>query len=249
MRTRGLVELYGRDQITALHYLGRHARSWSRDQPDRAAELFFLAADAATHAGRLPEARRSARQIREFPGFDRYGQWLLEALDLHEIDAGPWEVFDAAPTAIRESAAHRWVLPMMLNRFCRDPWAAHEFGLAAHEQLRTTGMLAISAIALPWLVELECRLGRWDDAAAHAAEGVDLARDTRQRPREADFHAQLALLAAWRGDTAEARARAEQALQLAVPLHNNLAAAQATWAHQRWLRAMPSRRATGSPPC
>lgn len=230
VRTRGLVELYSSDQVTALHFLRRHADDWATRQPDQAGELFFLAADAALHADRLGDARRLARQVTELPSFHDYGRWLADVLELRVVDAGPWEVFDAAPAPVRGSGAHRWLLPMLLNRFCRDPWAAREFGLAAHEQLRTTGMLAISAIALPWLVELECRLGLWADAAEHAAEGLHLARDTGQRPREADFLSQLALLAAWRGDASDCRQHAQFALELAVPVHNNLAAAQATWA-------------------
>ncbi|MEV0705444.1 AAA family ATPase [Saccharopolyspora sp. NPDC050389] len=229
VRTRSLVELYSSDQVTALHFLRRHAQNWAAKLPDQAGELFFLAADAALHADRLGDARRLARQVAELPGFRNYGRWLADVLELRVVDAEPWEVFDAAPEPVRDSGAHRWLLPMLLNRFGRDPWAAREFGLAAHEQLRTTGMLAISAIALPWLVELECRLGLWADAAEHAAEGLHLARDTGQRPREADFLSQLALLAAWRGD-AGCRRHAQLALELAMPVHNNLAAAQATWA-------------------
>ncbi|MGW5648375.1 AAA family ATPase [Saccharopolyspora sp. NPDC003752] len=228
VRTRGLVELYSSDQVTALHFLRRHARA--AQLPDQAGELFFLAADAALHADRLGDARRLARQVADLPGFRDYGRWLADVLELRVVDAEPWEVFDAAPEPVRRSGAHRWLLPMLLNRFGRDPWAAREFGLAAHEQLRTTGMLAISAIALPWLVELELRLGLWADAAEHAEEGLHLARDTGQRPREADFLSQLALLAAWRGDTSGCRRHAQLALERAIPVHNNLAAAQATWA-------------------
>ncbi|MEU5853553.1 helix-turn-helix transcriptional regulator [Saccharopolyspora shandongensis] len=228
VRTRGLVELYSSDQVMALHFLRRHARA--AHLPDQAGELFFLAADAALHADRLGDARRLARQVADLPGFRDYGRWLADVLELRVVDAEPWEVFDAAPESVRRSGAHRWLLPMLLNRFGRDPWAAREFGLAAHEQLRTTGMLAISAIALPWLVELECRLGLWADAAEHAEEGLHLARDTGQRPREADFLSQLALLAAWRGDVSGCRRHAQLALERATPVHNNLAAAQATWA-------------------
>jgi ATP/maltotriose-dependent transcriptional regulator MalT len=182
------------------------------------------------HADRLADAHQLARQVGELPAFHRYGRWLADVLELRAVDAEPWEVFEAAPESVRDSGAHRWLLPMLLNRFARDPWAAGDFGLEAHERLRTTGMLAISAIALPWLVELECQLGLWADAAAHATEGLHLARDTGQRPREADFLSQLALLAAWRGDVSGCRQRAHLALERALPVHNNFAAAQATWA-------------------
>jgi ATP/maltotriose-dependent transcriptional regulator MalT len=234
-RLRGLVELYSGDQSTAYEYLSRNADLQHRTHPDHAAELWFMAVDAATHANRLDDAVTAAERIAALegdPAWRTYGTWLASSVlgDGDGDGPDPWRVLDAAPAAIRRSGAHRWLMPMAISRHISDPGQVREFGLDALRHLRDAGMLAIVAIPMPWLVELEQRLGRWPDAVAHAEEGLRAARDIGQTPRVADFLSLLALLAADRGDEADCRIHARQALEVALPVRNHLAAAQATWA-------------------
>lgn len=115
----------------------------------------------------------------------------------------------------------------MIARYGGSPRAALQFGLEARTSFSTNGMQAVLAFPDLWLAELEHELGQWSSPFSRAAEGLRSARETGQRARAADFHAVLALTA----PTAElCREHAAAALALAIPLHNRLAAAKATWA-------------------
>lgn len=88
------------------------------------------------------------------------------------------------------------------------------------------GTLAIHPLMLAWLAEVELRIGLWDEAQAHAEEGLHAARDVEHLARIVDVDSVLALVAAARGDE---RACAHHAqLALSCPLRNELAGAQAT---------------------
>jgi DNA-binding CsgD family transcriptional regulator len=235
IRLRGLIELYGGDQAIAYEHLVRGAESLSRTSPEQAAELLFMAADAAIHLGRVDDAYAAAERVADLEvdaGYRQYGRWLAASVtdSLDATGPGAWQVFAAAPAAIQRSGAHRWLLPMAISARSRDSLQAHTFGLAAYEQIRRQGMVAITAIGLSWLVDLERRLGRWADGIVHAEEGLRAARDTGQQQLTVDFLSQLALFAAGRGDEGECRRYANLALQTSLPLRNRLAAAQATWA-------------------
>jgi DNA-binding CsgD family transcriptional regulator len=214
-RLRGLIELYSGDQVTAYEFLARGTT------PD----LMVMGVDAALHAGRVEEAVVLAERIGEVADYERYGRWLAAAAADTPPDVPPWQIFDAAPPEVRDSGAHRWLLPMAISLRGRHLEQAREFGLAACEDLRARGTLAIYPIVLAWLAEVEIRIGLWDRGCAHAEEGLRAARDIGHRARTADFESLLALVAAARGDE-----RACADLALACPMRNHLAAAQATWA-------------------
>jgi DNA-binding CsgD family transcriptional regulator len=233
LRVRALVELFTGDQDIAFGFLRRAADLATTC--DAAAELWFMAAGAGLHAGRVADAVATAELIadrHDDPAYRRYGRWLAASLD-HRLDdfaAQPWEVVDAAPAAIAQSGTHRWLFPMAVTVRGRHIREAHELGVAAYGELTATGMLAMVTVPLAWLVELEFRLGRWVDATAHAGEGFRIATQLGQLPRIADFAALLAQLAAARDDELDARRHATDALQLAGASSNCLAAARATWA-------------------
>jgi ATP/maltotriose-dependent transcriptional regulator MalT len=229
--------------------------------PDRAAELYFMAAGAAYQANRVDLATAAARRIAALtdPAYQRYGHWLARSLaDEPDGDSGdPWRVFAAAPLAIRRSSAHRWLFPLAIAWRGAYPLRSREFALAAREELAAGGMRAILTILLPWLIDLEYRLGWWDEGIAHADEGLRIAREIGQRLRVADLLSLRALFAAARGEEADCRRDAEQALQTALPLRNQLAAAQATWAlgmlelaggeHERASERLATLRTPGMP--
>ncbi|MEV4494160.1 AAA family ATPase [Micromonospora arborensis] len=231
-RLRGLIELYAGDQHTAYEQLLRAA---AVSAPAEAFELLFMTVDAALHAGLMPEAEAAAQRIATLDGdvaMRRYGEWLVATVTdrLGGAAPEPWRVFDAAPEPVRRSGAHRWLFPLAITGRGQYPQQAREFALTAYADLRGNGTLAIAAIPLPWLVELELRLGRWDEATAHAREGLRLARDIGQAARVGDLLALLALLAAARGDNADCLQLARAAVDAAAPLRNQFAVAQATWA-------------------
>ncbi len=210
-RLRGMVELYSGDQVTAYEFLARGTT------PD----LLVMAVDAAIHAGRLDDAAALGHRVAAFPGFERYGRWLADAVRDVPPDATPWQILDAAPGQVRDSGAHRWLLPMAISLRGGHLEQTREFGLTACADLLAVGTLAIYPVVLAWLAEVEVRLGLWDEAAAHAEEGLHAARDVGHLARIADLESLLASLAAARGrpvDTPE------------PALRNRLAADQARWA-------------------
>jgi hypothetical protein len=210
-RLRGMVELYSGDQVTAYEFLARGTT------PD----LLVMAVDAAIHAGRLDDAVALGHRVAGFPGFQRYGRWLADAVRDVPPDATPWQILDAAPVEVRASGAHRWLLPMAISLRGGHLEQTREFGLTACADLLAVGTLAIYPVMLTWLAEVELRLGLWDEAAEHAEEGLHAARDVGHQARTADLESLLAFLAAARGRPVEAPKPAWR---------NRLAADQARWA-------------------
>jgi ATP/maltotriose-dependent transcriptional regulator MalT len=234
IRLRGLLLLYSGDQTVALEYLSRCADEMAYTRPEQAAEFRCMAVDAATHLGRLDVARAAALRITELdvaPDYHDYGR-LLAASVIDDLDDGSevWRFFDAAPGPIQHSEAHRWLFPLAIAARGKQPDTARAFALTAYETMRRQGMLAISAIALVWVVELDFRTGHWAEGIAHAEEGLDAARDTGLRQREADYLSQLAMFAAGQGQEVRCRKYAKLALEVGLPMCNRLAAARATWA-------------------
>ncbi|WP_370970133.1 LuxR C-terminal-related transcriptional regulator [Amycolatopsis sp. cg9] len=223
-RLRGLIELYSGNLAAAQDHLTRLA-----DQvgPERAARLLFLAIDAAHHRDRWADVAGLARRITALdcePGYHVLAGLLTGDGEVPD----PWELLDAVPASLTERHAHRWLVPMAISRRGPHRQATREFGLVAAERLRANGILALYAVLLTWLSEVELDLGRWADARAHAAEALRTAAE--QRVTSADAHAVLARLAALRGDAQACREHATLVLREAPAQDNALAAAQARWA-------------------
>jgi DNA-binding CsgD family transcriptional regulator len=226
-RLSGMVELYSGDQVTAFHRLVRAAR---RMPPDEAASTLFAAGDAAIHAGLPMDWLTDGVDALDCdPGFARLARLFVRAAGGRPA-VPPGQVFDTLPRTVAASPAHRWVLPMALAWLGGDPAEAREFCLQACEAMREQGMLTIYAAVLPWLAELEFRLGHLAEAQARAEEGLQLATDFGQHARIPDFEAILALVAAVRGDDDACRSRARSAVAGAAATGNRYAAATATWA-------------------
>jgi DNA-binding CsgD family transcriptional regulator len=69
-------------------------------------------------------------------------------------------------------------------------------------QARDDGAVGLVLFALPRLALADVSAGNWTGAVTHATEAVELSRSTGQHALSAMPLAQLALLAAWRGDDA-----------------------------------------------
>ncbi|MGW4521649.1 LuxR C-terminal-related transcriptional regulator [Amycolatopsis sp. NPDC004378] len=223
-RLRGLIELYSGNLAAAQDHLTRLA---GHVEPSHAARLLFLAIDAAHHRDRWDDVLELAKRITALPcepGF----HVLAELLAGDRETPDPWQILDAVPDTLTERHAHRWLVTMAISRRGPHRQATREFGLVAAERLRTNGILALHAVLLVWLADLELDLGRWADAQAHAEEALRTAAE--QHVTSADAHAVLARLAALRGDATACRRYAERVLRAAPAQDNALAAAQARWA-------------------
>ncbi|MGP3965056.1 AAA family ATPase [Nonomuraea sp. 3N208] len=228
-RLRGLIALGDGDQRAAYDHLTRSARALARERPEFAVGLLFMAAIAAHHADLSDGFASVAGDIVGMsPGFARYGRLLGGITDLAPA-ADPWRLRAEAPAALRAGDVHQWLWPLIISKFS-TPRLAYAFGLEAESEFSANGMHAVLTLPALWLSELEHELGLWPQGIARAEEGLRSARDTGQRSKQADFHAVLAMFAAMRGDAAECWRQARHALELALPLHNRLAAARSTWA-------------------
>ncbi|MGW5716281.1 LuxR C-terminal-related transcriptional regulator [Amycolatopsis sp. NPDC003865] len=223
-RLRGLIELYSGNLAAAQEHLVTVA---GQTDPSHAARALFLAIDAAHHRDRWEDVVALARRITALPcepGFHVLAELLVGDGETPD----PWRIVDVVPDTLTERHAHRWLVTMAISRRGPHRQATREFGLVAAQRLRANGILALYAVLLVWLAELELDLGRWADARAHAEEALRTAAE--QRVTVADAHAVLARLAALRGDGPECRRYAELALREAPAQDNALAAAHARWA-------------------
>ncbi|MEV4149406.1 helix-turn-helix transcriptional regulator [Amycolatopsis sp. NPDC049691] len=223
-RLRGLIELYGGNLAAAQEHLVTVA---GQTDPSHAARLLFLAMDAAHHRDRWDDVVALARRITALPcepGFHVLAELLVGDRETPD----PWQIVDAVPDTLTERHAHRWLVTMAISRRGQHRQATREFGFVAAERLRANGILALYAVLLVWLAELELDLGRWADAQAHAEEALRTAAE--QRVTVTDAHAVLARLAALRGDAAGCRRYAGLVLREAPAQDNALAAAHARWA-------------------
>ncbi|MDX3224287.1 AAA family ATPase [Streptomyces sp. ME19-01-6] len=234
-RLRGLMGHSGGHQDAALRELVRSADALVPHSPEAAAALLFMACDAADHADRGDRLREAALLIAGLeldPRYRQYGRLLAAAFDgepsAHGAD--PWRILREGPDELGTSGVHRWLWPLVITRDGPAPRRARDFALAACENIRSSGTLALLAPPMIWLAGLECELGLVRAAGEHAEEALRLTRDMDQPVRAADALAVLARLAALRGDEAACRAHAEAALAGALPLGNRSAAAEATWA-------------------
>ena len=103
------------------------------------------------------------------------------------------------------------------------------FSVAAADRLRESRSVGQLPFVTARQALAELLLGRLDNAAAIAADGVELSNALGQRNSEAEHLAVLALATARRGDWDDAVATAERALRLATTHGLAWPAAMATW--------------------
>ncbi len=232
-RLRGLLEIAEGDPVTAFTRLERVAATLQRSTPADAAVLLALAVAAAHDAGELVGGRRAADRVAEMGGpFGRFGELLHLGLDgrLPATGTAPTELMAQMPSALGEHFGMREVLVMALGALGPHQLLTREFGVTVCESQRSAGMFGPLAMNLLWLTDVDINLGHYDDAVRSAEEVLQFTRDAGQQSGAAMALAQLARVAAVRGDHTACRSLAGQALARAVPVRARAAAAHASWA-------------------
>jgi len=232
-RLRGLLEIAEGDPVTAFTRLERVATNLLKSAPADAAVLLVLAVAAAHDAGELTGGRRAADRVAEMGGpFGRFGELLHLGLDgrLPAQGTAPTQLMAHMPSVLGEHFGMREVLVMALGALGPHQLLTREFGVTACEWQRTAGMFGPLAMNLLWLTDVDINLGHYDDAVRSAEEVLQFTRDAGQQSGAALALAQLARVAAVRGDHTACRTLAGQALARAVPARARAAAANASWA-------------------
>ena len=208
--------------------------------PAKAIEMLVEAAQAASYAG-------DAAQIVEF---GRRASALLDDDDPDErftvdviVGIGSLLAGDAASGVplLREALAlaagfqdpGRLVHAGACAGYLGEEATEHELYGRAVARARETGAVAMLPYVLEFFARAEAVDGRYAAAAAHASEGLDLARETGQQNSVCHLHASLALIAALRGRADECRSHAADALKLATARGLGYQAALADWALAR----------------
>jgi DNA-binding NarL/FixJ family response regulator len=235
---RGDIELHRGTVADAYEALLAAAARLAATNRALAVRALVGAGEASTYAGdleRFLEAGRRAVALRA--GGERPETQLM--LDLL---AGTGAVFQghgrAGASLLRRVLAHaeRVADPDALARagaaalMLGDDTRAHALPTRAVATARARGAVAAVPYALETLVHTELWTGRLASAHTNALEGLRLARETGQHNRACNQLANLALVAAARGNELECRAFTRQALAQATAHGLGLAVAQCGWA-------------------
>lgn len=234
---RGLLQWRQGDAAQAHAILLNAAATVSVDRPDMALRMLVNAVEAASWFGDpagLVAAGRLANEI--VPGEDADAKVCQDyAVGLAALLTGDSAEAGRRLVSVTAAAQHHnepvWLVwgakaAMFLG------WVGESAALAQHatDSARATGSTGPLVQALEMLALLEQTRGHDDAAQVAADEGLQLALATGQTSSAALFWADLAGLAAQRGEEGVCRAAAEQAWKLARPRRLGLAAAAAAHA-------------------
>src|SRR6266496_3661800 len=184
-------------------------RSPRPSNAEHTAELLALAARAAWVRGDAAALTRAGRRLFRLAGAGALARDVLALGDLAASRLGPPPAGMTLPWASDPAAAPP------------DGWSVQDSRRVLGRALPATlGQLTSSAVAL----------GRWSTATDHAAEGLAMARIGGQAMEAAGMLAQLAWIAAARGQAAECDRLAAEALAITAPRGFALVTATVTWA-------------------
>ncbi|HZD38446.1 MAG TPA: hypothetical protein VE664_07385 [Actinomycetes bacterium] len=208
-------------------------------------ELLGLAARAAWVRGDAAALSRTGRRLFRLPGAGPLAREVLALGDLAAGRLGPPPV----GTALRWAANPAlWLPPQLVPELLGEDFGTYRSCTALLERLRSgeaarmgarqahrpgTGGRRAAERALPatlgQLTASAVALGRWWTATDHAVEGLALARMGGQAVEAAGLLSQLAWIAAARGQAADCRRLAAEALAT-VPGDCTLVTATVRWA-------------------
>jgi len=238
----GLMEMTRGVPADACRLLLRAAKDVAELDAERALQLLNLAGLAAAYSGDSEAAVAIAEvagglDLGENP-FLRMLAELLVGLGSH----AEGDFAGAAPrlrTALElaeqldEAAGEQPMALLFAGRaalYLGDDRAAFRAHHEAAARARAGGALSIVAQILPRLATAEIWAGRWPSAAAHAQEGVQLAREIGQHDLVAQQLVLLGLLAALRGSEHECRSLAAESRELAAVRGLGIVSEIADWA-------------------
>jgi tetratricopeptide (TPR) repeat protein len=220
-------------------------RSAGTSNGEHTVELLGLAARAAWVRGDAAALSQTGRRLFRLPGAGPLAREVLALGDLAAGRLGP----PPAGTTLRWAADPAlWLPPQLLPELLGEDFGTYRSCAALLERLRSgeaaragagpirgpglAGRRA-AARALPstlgQLTSSAMALGRWSAATDHAVEGLALARREGQAVEAAGLLSQLAWIAAARGQAADCRRLAAEALAIA-PSDCTLVGATVDWA-------------------
>ncbi|MEU4726315.1 AAA family ATPase [Nonomuraea dietziae] len=229
----GTIELYGGDPAIAHSHLMRCAELMASTEPEEAAWTLLLAAGSALRAGDMEATLLATRRIIDLdcsPATHRAAAGLLGGFEGVITGAELWELPGTLPRGRGGGGERQWMWATVIGWMGPDEHQALRLAEATGRRVRAEGSAALLTEVLFYHADIEFRLGRWAEGAAHAEEGLRLSYDTGQRGWTANFLAQSARFAAVRGEAAACRRYARQALEIAFALRERIAAATATGA-------------------
>ncbi|MGW4791905.1 AAA family ATPase [Nonomuraea sp. NPDC004297] len=232
-RLNGTIELYSGDPAIAYAHLMRCAELMASAEPEEAAWIFTLAAGAALHAGDMAATMLATGRITGLdcsPATLRAAEGLLKGYEGVITGAELWELPGAMAQAGGGGGEREWMWATVIGWMGPDDHQALRLAETTGRRVRAAGFPALLTEVLYYHADIEFRLGRWTEGAAHAVEGLRLSYETGQRGWTANFLAQSARFAAVRGEAAECRKLVRQTLEIALPLRERVAAATATGA-------------------
>ncbi|MDP9869235.1 MULTISPECIES: AAA family ATPase [Streptosporangium] len=229
----GIIELYGGDPAIAYSHLMRCAELMSSAEPEEAAWTLLLAGGSALHAGDMEAALLATRRITDLdcsPATLRAAAGLLGGFEGVITGAELWELPGILPRGRGGGDERQWMWATVIGWMGPDDHQALRLAEATGRRARAEGSAALLTEVLFYQADIEFRLGHWAEGTAHAEEGLRFSYETGQRGWTANFLAQSARFAAVRGEAAACRRYARQALEIAFPLRERIAAATATGA-------------------
>ncbi|MEV6865534.1 AAA family ATPase [Streptosporangium subroseum] len=232
-RLNGTIELYSGDPAIAYSHLMRCAELMASTEPEEAAWILTLAAGSALHAGDMAATLLATRRITGLdcsPATIRAAEGLLGGYEGVVTGVELWELPGAMAQAGGGGGEREWMWATVIGWMGPDAHQALRLAEAAGRRVRAAGSPALLTEVLFYHADIEFQLGRWTEGAAHAEEGLRFSYETCQRGWTANFLALSARFAAVRGEAAECRNLAREALEVARPLRERVAAAIATGA-------------------
>src|SRR6266702_3405805 len=219
-------------------------RSPRPSNTEHTVELLALAARAAWVRGDAAALTRAGRRLFRLAGADALARDVLALGDLAASRLGPppagmtlpWArdpALSLPPGLVPELlgddfATYRSCAALLERLYSSDPGAAPPDGWSIQDSRRVLGR-ALPA-TLGQLTSSAVALGRWSTATDHADEGLAIARIGGQAIEDAGMLAQLAWIAAARGQAAECDRLAAEALAITAPRGFALVTATVTWA-------------------
>lgn len=219
MRLRGRFELNSGDAAEAMRMLAA----------GRGMGMLADACEAANCVGDVDAIIEIGRRARGFPrGFVRD---VVVGIGAMLADGSGGELLRGAlahTPELKEAAEFLWAAAAA--SYLGEADAAAELVGQAGRVARVSGMAGQLPVVLEYLSTAERLRGRLAESAAIAEEGLALAREAGYRNSEAAHLANLAVVAALRGEEEACRRYGEQALAIAVPHRVGLRAGVAAYA-------------------